>query len=665
MAEIILGLGVGQCGLKLLSDLLSAQPDTLVTHEDTPFLPWKPLSGKLVGCETLPVSMVPRLARWRQKRPQARIGDVASFYLPYAEEMMEIEPRCRMICLRRPKEEVVRAFQLGLQQTSRRPTDNWRKELPRGWYRNPRRMEMYPKYDVSSRKVALERYYDEYYARAELLAQRFPERFQIFDPQEWETEEGVRKVLTFAGIPPAEQKILTGNKTPLWEEPLSEEGLVERWNRELETLPPSHCVVLVPFLGSIHQECDAALKELERRGYPVRRVGGYSAIDQGRNQMATEAILDGFEETLWIDSDIAFHPDDVGRLRSHRLPLTAALYPQKGRRALASHVMPGAQGMTFGKQGGLTEMLYVGTGFLLVRREVYLKMQELLQFPVCNERFGKPMIPFFQPLIRTIEDGSWYLAEDYAFCHRARACGYSIFADTRIRLGHIGTYPYSWEDAGIERPRFASFTLNFTTAEQHGNQMIPPVSLQNLLREYAFPEEGRWEDWEEAKEMPLSQELLTSLKSALPPQAKYLLTVGDYSGKMTSLTAQWVPNALIIGCNPPSPHWPPECFYQKNRSLRQRVFLANKPTQEIVTSLLESGILPEKIFFYAENWNSFSQWSAELSFWLEQFPQTPFWGTGYLCDDIRKELPHLAAKNHRELAAKDETWQMAPMVHGS
>ncbi len=53
----------------------------------------------------------------------------------------------------------------------------------------------------------------------------------------------------------------------------------------------------------------------------------------------------------------------------------------------------------------------------------------------------------------------WYLAEDFAFSERARRAGSSIFADPRIRLWHIGTCRYGWEDAGIGRPRFAGFTL--------------------------------------------------------------------------------------------------------------------------------------------------------------------------------------------------------------
>ena len=70
------------------------------------------------------------------------------------------------------------------------------------------------------------------------------------------------------------------------------------------------------------------------------------------------------------------------------------------------------------------------------------------------------MVPFFQPIIVDTEKGPWYLAEDYSFCERARRCGFKIMADTRVRLWHVGSYKYSWEDAGIDRERFGDFTLN-------------------------------------------------------------------------------------------------------------------------------------------------------------------------------------------------------------
>jgi hypothetical protein len=47
----------------------------------------------------------------------------------------------------------------------------------------------------------------------------------------------------------------------------------------LDRFNSRHCVILVPYYGSIVPECDDALRELERRGYTVRRIGGYAAID--------------------------------------------------------------------------------------------------------------------------------------------------------------------------------------------------------------------------------------------------------------------------------------------------------------------------------------------------------------------------------------------------
>ncbi|ADB15975.1 hypothetical protein Psta_1297 [Pirellula staleyi DSM 6068] len=224
----------------------------------------------------------------------------------------------------------------------------------------------------------------------------------------------------------------------------------------------SSCVVLVPVGSQIEPACEAGLKDLEKRGYPVWRVRGYAAIDQGRNQMATDAIAQGFKETMWIDSDIAFDPNAVDRLRTHQLPITCGVYPKKGKRELAIHVLPGTEKIVFGKDASLTEIKYAATGFLHVRREVYLKVQADLKLPLCNTRWKNPMVPFFMPMVQPESWGSWYLAEDYAFSERARRCGYQVWADTSIRLGHIGSYSYSWEDAGSDTKRFASYTYHLT-----------------------------------------------------------------------------------------------------------------------------------------------------------------------------------------------------------
>jgi hypothetical protein len=294
--------------------------------------------------------------------------------------------------------------------------------------------------------------------------------------------------------------------------------------------PRNACVVLVPVGAHVEPACEEGLAALERRGYPVWRVRGYSAIDQGRNQMATDALAQGYAETMWIDADIAFNPDDVDRLRCLELPIACGIYPKKGKRELAIHVLPGTRELVFGERGGLLELKYAATGFLHVRREVYETMERELKLPRCNTQFGgNGMIPFFQPMVvggeapsnngRTdldidsdikraarrqlpdnqamrltrvfelsngaangacqtaadattvafadVSSAPWYLAEDYAFCERARRCGYAIWADTRIRLGHIGTCQYTWEEAGTETRRFTTFTYRLEAEQNH------------------------------------------------------------------------------------------------------------------------------------------------------------------------------------------------------
>ena len=117
--------------------------------------------------------------------------------------------------------------------------------------------------------------------------------------------------------------------------------------------------------------------------------------------------------------------------------------------------------MKFGRGGGLMEIDRAGFGFTYTKAEVYEKIKTHHDLPDCNTRYDKhPMVPYFQPMI--VQDGEYhdYLAEDFAFCERAKAAGIKVMADTSIRLFHVGTYPYGWEDAGREVERFGDYTFN-------------------------------------------------------------------------------------------------------------------------------------------------------------------------------------------------------------
>lgn len=225
-------------------------------------------------------------------------------------------------------------------------------------------------------------------------------------------------------------------------------------------IPPGKCVVLVPVGHHIEPDCDHSLRELERRGYEVRRVHGFAAIDQGRSQMATDALKAGFDELFWVDSDVAFHPDSVEQLRARPEPVVGGVYAKKGRRAFACNFRRGQKEVRFGRNGETVEVDHLGFGFVLTRRPIYEKMREQFQLPSCNKEFGDDMIPYFMPMTIEGENGARYLAEDYAFCERARRCGASILVDCSIRLWHVGKYSYGWEDAGSDVRRFPNYLFH-------------------------------------------------------------------------------------------------------------------------------------------------------------------------------------------------------------
>lgn len=207
----------------------------------------------------------------------------------------------------------------------------------------------------------------------------------------------------------------------------------------------SRCVVLVPVANTIEPDCEAALRVLASRGYAVRTLRGSSQVDLARSTMATRAMRDGYRETLWIDSDTAFNPDDVDRIRRHKTPFCAGLYVRKGVPQFAGKFLPSASPLTFGVGGGLVDMEYVGMGFTLIHADVYRAIAADL--PECSGGYdGETVIPYFRPMLVPEDGRHCYLSEDYSFCFRARRKGFVVRADTTIKLGHIGRYTYTWDD---------------------------------------------------------------------------------------------------------------------------------------------------------------------------------------------------------------------------
>jgi predicted O-methyltransferase YrrM len=273
-------------------------------------------------------------------------------------------------------------------------------------------------------------------------------------------------------------------------------GQVGKLGEKEPKVNPASCVILVPVEGQIVPECAQALQTLERRGYQVRRIHRHSTLDQARGTIAQDALEAGFDELMWINSDIAFEPDDVEKLRRHNLPLACGIYPQVRSRELACAFLPGTDKVQFGQSGGLLEILYAAFGFVLTRRNVFEEIKRGRALTESNRPVGSSIEPWFMPLL--VEDdanGAWDLPAEFAFCERARRCQFRIMADTSIRLWRIGSYAFSWEDAGSDKERYDDYIFHLpaqaaasagqaaTAAEPYPRATLP----RNPLHEEARP----------------------------------------------------------------------------------------------------------------------------------------------------------------------------------
>jgi hypothetical protein len=205
-------------------------------------------------------------------------------------------------------------------------------------------------------------------------------------------------------------------------------------------------IILVPVASHIEPACDDALRQLEKNGVKVYRKYGFSAIDQGRCVMAQQAINDGYEHLFWIDSDIAFCPYDIYRIINTSIreqqPFITGTYCVKGWPALTTKFHSGFDEIIFGPHGGLYEVEYAATGFMYTHVSVYERIKVKFGLKPVNIWGGQYKVhAWFLPMI--IDDD--YVGEDFSFCHRARKSGITIFADTTIRLAHIGRYSYSFD----------------------------------------------------------------------------------------------------------------------------------------------------------------------------------------------------------------------------
>lgn len=170
----------------------------------------------------------------------------------------------------------------------------------------------------------------------------------------------------------------------------------------------------------------------------LSHIEGCSIITKARNALAHRFMQSDCTDLLFIDADINFKVPDVLRILalSEGRDIVAGAYPRRSedRRFFTDVHYP------IELSDGLLRVERVGTGFMLIRRHVFERLEELhpeWKFFVNVENTHHTA--FFD--FKQTPDG--YIGEDYLFCDRAREAGFSVWIDPEINLGHFGSTEYT------------------------------------------------------------------------------------------------------------------------------------------------------------------------------------------------------------------------------
>lgn len=251
---------------------------------------------------------------------------------------------------------------------------------------------------------------------------------------------------------------------------------------DVDYLRKTHVIFAVPcYAGQVFEGLVSSFINWSSAAHQIGMEWGYislgneSLISRGRNTLTAKFLTDHPEAThiLFVDSDITFHPWHVFSMLQRNQDIVGGLYSMKTLPAKWC-----ANGVVNAHQIDDTchEVLTIGTGFMLIKREVFAKMRLHPEFqPYENDlgldkKYDANMGNFFDTPVR---EGR-FLSEDWSFCYRWRELGNRVYVDKRVILPHTGTYIYGRDEIRLTNEYGANFVKNiqqqgYTIRDEYGN----------------------------------------------------------------------------------------------------------------------------------------------------------------------------------------------------
>jgi len=192
-----------------------------------------------------------------------------------------------------------------------------------------------------------------------------------------------------------------------------------------------------------------ATKELDRRGITWGFSSEYASHVANAREITLSATRENdlsdsrpfagaltYDKLLWIDSDIAFTPDDVIKAYESTYDIVSGAYLFADG-SVAAHLEFLGTAFSYEQILDMTEPVKIagaGMGFMAVKSRVFESLSR----------------PWFQsPTIAANINGKTVnvqiTGEDLSFCYRASEAGFEIWLDPTIKVQHHKTMKLTWE----------------------------------------------------------------------------------------------------------------------------------------------------------------------------------------------------------------------------
>lgn len=190
----------------------------------------------------------------------------------------------------------------------------------------------------------------------------------------------------------------------------------------------------------------ASIKMLDRLKikWDVQVIDKCSILPHARNRLVGEFLASEATHMLFIDDDMGWPQNAIPELLAHDKDVIAAVGITKDedpdQRKFCVKLAP--KHTKFDEERGIIRVAAVGTGFMLIKRNV---VEKLWTAHKHNASPPPPESPHVGPISRIFEfdysADDW--GEDYTFCRRWQALGGEVWVDPGIRLLHCGNYAYT------------------------------------------------------------------------------------------------------------------------------------------------------------------------------------------------------------------------------